>query len=581
MQLLIKLILSLLGLVFLQTGAEAQCVCVTIENEWQGNYQAKFSVQTTITFTGLTIHFTYSSPVDSMDFWIGDAEKVDDRHFTLTADDLTAEAGSMVEFEFQVHFSGPQPVVVEATMNGEDVCGGSGGWTTEPPMVNPCDATGMLPYDYSQVLCMSYLFYEAERSGVLPSDQRVTWRGDSAINDGSDVGSDLSGGYYDAGDHVKFGFPMAYTTTVLAWGLLDFAEGYEAAGQTQYGLAAVKWATDYFLKAHTAHFELYGQIGEGNVDHAYWGRPEDMTMERPSMKIDNDHPGSELAGETAAALAAASIAFKDVDSSYADEMLQVAKELYDFADERRENYHVSIPDAANFYRSWSGYGDELCWAALWLARATGDDTYMTKARAHWDEFDLGSQAEQFSWDDKKPGVFALYSLLDSSAEYADSLRQYLAHIRNDKPYTPGGLVFLDTWGANRHAANVAFLALWAAKHGIDPEINLQWAESQINYILGDVGHSFVVGYGVDPPQRPHHRASSCPSPPASCQDGWAQSQPGPNPHVLFGALVGGPAQDGTYVDDRMDYIHNEVACDYNAAFTGALAAMVENNISSK
>ena len=36
--------------------------------------------------------------------------------------------------------------------------------------------------------------------------------------------------------------------------------------------------------------------------------------------------------------------------------------------------------------------------------------------------------------------------------------------------------------------------------------------------------------------------SSCPEPPASCTDGWAQNQPGPNPHVLYGALVGGPDQ---------------------------------------
>ena len=44
---------------------------------------------------------------------------------------------------------------------------------------------------------MSYVFYEAQRSGKLPHDQRVTWRGDSALNDGADVGKDLSGGYYD------------------------------------------------------------------------------------------------------------------------------------------------------------------------------------------------------------------------------------------------------------------------------------------------------------------------------------------------------------------------------------------------
>lgn len=575
----LRSILALWSLAFLclQTGAEAQtqCVCVQITTEWDGNYKGLFSVETTIDFTGLRVNFTFSDVLDGLEYYSGHTLQVDDTHYYLTDERFEGRAGELVEFDFHVMFSGEKPLVIEAYMNWEDVCDGSGDWTTPTPMVNPCDPTGMLPYDYSQVLCMSYLFYEAQRSGPLPADNRVTWRGDSALGDGSDVGIDLTGGYFDAGDHVKFGFPMAFTTTMLAWGLIDFAEGHQIAGQTEYGLATVKWATDYFLKAHTATSEFYGQVGEGNVDHAYWGRPEDMTMERPSMKIDSDKPGSDLAGETAAAFAAASIAFKDVDSAYAATLLQAAEELYQFADERRDVYHNSITDAANFYRSWSGYGDELCWAALWLARATGSDTYLQKARVHWDDFDLGSMAEQFSWDDKKGGVFALYTLLDSSPEYSDALQGFLDHVRNDKPYTPGGLVFLDVWGANRHAANVAFLALWAAKHDLNVETNRQWAESQINFLLGDVGHSFVVGYGVDPPQRPHHRGSSCPSPPVACETSWAQQQTGPNPHVLYGALVGGPAQDGTYVDDRMDYVHNEVACDYNAAFTGVLAAMVE------
>jgi len=54
---------------------------------------------------------------------------------------------------------------------------------------------------------------------------------------------------------------------------------------------AVKWATDYFLKAHTAPNEFYGQVGQGDLDHDYWGRPEDMTMPRPSYKIDTSRPG--------------------------------------------------------------------------------------------------------------------------------------------------------------------------------------------------------------------------------------------------------------------------------------------------
>ena len=57
------------------------------------------------------------------------------------------------------------------------------------------------------------------------------------------------------------------------------------------------------------------QVGDGNADHSYWGRPEDMTMARPAFKITTSAPGSELAGETAAAMAAASILFKTVDPS--------------------------------------------------------------------------------------------------------------------------------------------------------------------------------------------------------------------------------------------------------------------------
>lgn len=45
----------------------------------------------------------------------------------------------------------------------------------------------------------------------------------------------------------------------------------------------------------------------------------------------------------------------------------------------------------------------------------------------------------------------------------------------------------------------------------------------------------------------------------------------PSPHVLYGALVGGPGQNDDYTDDRSNYVNNEVACDYNAAFQGAVA----------
>lgn len=42
--------------------------------------------------------------------------------------------------------------------------------------------------DYGQALTKSLLFFEAQRSGKLPGDQKVTWRGDSALRDGSEGG---------------------------------------------------------------------------------------------------------------------------------------------------------------------------------------------------------------------------------------------------------------------------------------------------------------------------------------------------------------------------------------------------------
>jgi len=66
------------------------------------------------------------------------------------------------------------------------------------------------------------------------------------------------------------------------------------------------------------------KVGDGFVDHAYWGRPEEMTMNRPAFKITTSQPGSDLAAETAAALAATAIAFQPTDPTYAATLIQHA-----------------------------------------------------------------------------------------------------------------------------------------------------------------------------------------------------------------------------------------------------------------
>ena len=136
--------------------------------------------------------------------------------------------------------------------------------TERPPSTPSANPTTHAPkpikYNYGEVLKLSILFYEAQRSGKLPRNNRVKWRKDSALNDKGENGEDLTGGWYDAGDYVKFGFPMASSVTVLAWGLVEYKQAYEAAGQYGKVLDSIKWATDYFIKAHTKKEQFYGQV---------------------------------------------------------------------------------------------------------------------------------------------------------------------------------------------------------------------------------------------------------------------------------------------------------------------------------
>ncbi|MGH9823823.1 MAG: glycoside hydrolase family 9 protein, partial [Blastocatellia bacterium] len=173
-------------------------------------------------------------------------------------------------------------------------------------------------FNYGEALQKAIWFYEAQVSGTKPSTNRVTWRADSTLNDGADVGHDLTGGWFDAGDHIKFGFAMASSVTMLAWGAVENRQAYVDSGQLQFLLNNLRVANDYFIKAHTAPNELYGQVGTQGPDHSFWGPPEITPEVRASAKIDMQHPGSDLAAETAAAMAVSSIVFRPTDPTYAD-----------------------------------------------------------------------------------------------------------------------------------------------------------------------------------------------------------------------------------------------------------------------
>ncbi|CAH9090766.1 unnamed protein product, partial [Cuscuta epithymum] len=192
------------------------------------------------------------------------------------------------------------------------------------------------PHNYGDALYKSILFFQGQRSGHLPESQRtygITWRGDSALHDGDDVRVDLVGGYYDAGDNVKFNFPMAFTTTMLSWSVLEYWREM-GSEELENAKEAIKWATDYMMKATSKVSDgvVFVQVGEPYSDHTSWQRPEDMTTDRTAYSVTAASPGSEVPAEMAAALAASSLVFRKSDSDYSFQLLQRAEQVFVFAD---------------------------------------------------------------------------------------------------------------------------------------------------------------------------------------------------------------------------------------------------------
>nr|TKS07144.1 korrigan [Populus alba] len=426
--------------------------------------------------------------------------------------------------------------------------------------------TAAMPHDYGDALTKSILFFEGQRSGKLPPNQRMNWRKDSALRDGSDIGMNMVGGYYDAGDNVKFHFPMAFTTTLLAWSIVEFGESM--GSDLEHALEALRWGTDYFLKATSKPGMVVAQVGDPISDHTCWERPEDMDTLRTTYVVNQTHPGSEVSAEIAAALAASSIVFKNKDNRYSRVLLQRASQVFDFANNYQGSYNESIGrGACPFYCDFNGYHDELIWGAAWLSKATQEPKY-------WDYVvknmaTLGGSIFEFGWDSKHSGINILVSpkvMSSSGSSFITNADCFVCSLLPESPtksvtYSPGGLMFKPGGSNLQHATALSFLLivysryLQAANRSVHcgsvvatPSRLVEVAKTQVDYILGSnpSGLSYMVGYGLKFPQRIHHRGSSLPSISTfhghiGCHDGNSYlATKMPNQNVLVGAVVGGP-----------------------------------------
>lgn len=425
---------------------------------------------------------------------------------------------------------------------------------------------------------------------------------------------DLSGGFYDAGDYVKFGLTTSYAASMVAWSMFEFPAAYKQTGLEPEALALLRWFGDYFLRSTFVEngevIAFAHQVGD-ITDHSCGWMPPEVRLTsfcpRKGYFASHETPASDVVATAAAALAMIGKDFYDrgVDIPYAERCLLHAMALYRFA----KQYPDSVAKTDGGLYNGEYTADKLAWAALWLAEATGDKTYLNDivgsvtgwqdgtvwAKGYLSKYPGFSspvngwtESWTYVWRSVRSAVFLkfadilnrLYSKRPTSApEYV--LAQRMRDIAQkdslawvDGPKSPGGFslkVAVD-WGSGRYNSAAQFLALTYAKNFPDDSRAADmksWAKSQSQYLLGNnpLGKSYMMGFTNKYCLQPHHAAGH-----ASI---WGEpDKPTENRHILYGALVNGPtdfATDG-HVDKRGNFAANEVTIDYNGAFVAALAA---------
>lgn len=461
--------------------------------------------------------------------------------------------------------------------------------------------------DYRTALTKSVQFFDANKSGPDAGVNNIFhWRGAAHVNDGADVGLDLTGGYFDAGDHIKFGLPGAYSAGLMGWAYYENRDAFITSDSQNKMEQQLRYFGDYLLKLHPTSTTFVWQVAEGADDfgtgsnsHGYMGSPENDPTARPTMIFDLNasigNPGmtnpinyksesillhnnaavSDVASQSAAALALMYLNFNDSDRSYANDCLTTARSMYNLAKAKLGNYPLNASYGVDKYYGSNSFYDDLAWAAVWLYEATGEQSYLNDAENYISQTSFEENQWTMDWANSHLGAVLKLAQITDKRVYKDAMEFNLnwwvngdlsASGGKSSP-TNGGLHYLNDWASLRYVSSAVNLALQYYKINQDDRY-LDFAKSQVDYILGNNPRnmSYLIGFtgfGNSFPSSPHHRGAN-------------PGLQGSAEHELTGALVGGPDKYDNFSDDPGAYEYTEVALDYNASFVSAVSGIILN-----
>ena len=455
--------------------------------------------------------------------------------------------------------------------------------TSAMPMTVSADSSDA---NFSDALALSLYFFDSNQCGTGVDDNPLTWRGNCHVSDATanlnnatnlggarsivdpdgDGKVDVSGGYHDAGDHIKFNLTIAFGMNSLA--LSDYLNpgAYEKAGCRDHLLYILKNGADYMMK--TTFLDNSGDVGavcymvSNEGDHSYWGAPENQSGERPTYWLTPSSNNSAISLEMAAALAGTAVAFKNTDADYAAKCTKYAKALYKFGTQHTGNYMEGM---GSMYATNSQYQDEQAMTEGWLYILGEGSMPSFKPTANGCYNNQYYDYYLYSWDKVWSGYAAMMYKKTGDSSYANELKFEVSNMggMNEGTYNSCKA----DWGCTRYNCAVQMEALATVGDNKDDSL-AKGAKYQMNYILGNnpYNKSFLTGYGTSWSSKVHHRA-------ANPGNGDASSNPSAK-YVNYGYLIGGPDASGTFNEVTDSYRWTEGALDYNGCFALACAALV-------
>lgn len=488
--------------------------------------------------------------------------------------------------------------------------------------------------DFESLLDDSFNYFYQNRSGIEIESQYIT-SGDTAalsraaghlpdiagIGD-SGVTQDVTGGWYDAGDHGKYvvngGISLwllqnLYETSVYMGTSDMFSDGSMSIPENSNGypdvLDEARWEMEWMFTMLVQDGDYADMVYHKMHDESWTGlalAPSDDIQSRVILP-----PSTAATLNVSACAAQASRLWRGIDDEFADRCLDIAIRTYAAALAHPEMYAPLESPAGGGAYGDDNVTDEFYWAACELYITTGDAAYLADmSSSSWYlqiPVSLGGGESvgtygSFDWGHVSSlGNLSLvlngdvldtdsYEALKASViSAADTYTGREASQGFGQPYAPSSISYDNSntgyiWGSNSFVADNSIVISYAYLLS-DDESYINGVTSGLDYLLGrnPMNLSYVTGYGSNTAHNPHHRF-------------WANSIDSSFPSAPSGVLVGGPNsgmedpyvqslgwQPGVtppatcYADNIEAYSVNECTINWNAPLCWVTAFVVSTS----